>query len=397
MSALALPHPLRAVVIDAHPRDSQQAATVCRQAGLTVAGCAASAGAGLELLDTQRADVVVADLYLPDMDGADLIQSLSMLPRRPHLVVCSTADARLLDATYTLAESLGMPVLAALPKPLQPELLQRALSIAPPPAPPRVASPQPPVSAMEIRDGIARREFHLAYQPKIALPDMTLVGVEALLRWQHPGLGRLSPCVFLGTAHRADLLGALTVEAMRLALADWRQWQRSGLALPVSLNLSAGLLSDPFVAAQLIGMATAAGMPPDCLTFEITEDTELTDLAAALRVLVKLRLGGFGLSLDDYGVGYSSMLRLSRIPFTELKIDRSLVHNAWARPHLLPFLRSAIGLARDLGIQAVAEGVETAQDLQLLQQLGCDQAQGYYLARPMPAAALLRWRGPGRR
>jgi EAL domain-containing protein (putative c-di-GMP-specific phosphodiesterase class I) len=181
------------------------------------------------------------------------------------------------------------------------------------------------------------------------------------------------------------------MEVMRLALRDWQAWSRAGLALPLSVNLSPLSLTDPHLARQLIDAVAQACVPPAYLTFEVVEHAEVADLATALRVLIKLRLHGFGLSLDDYGAGHASMLRLARFPFSELKLDRQLVHQAWQRPHLKPLLRHAIATARELGVTSVAEGIETPEDLALLRELGCDQAQGYLVARPMPAEAMPGW------
>ena len=386
------PGAVHAIVLDADAQARDHTIAACRALGIRISGWSDSGCAGLELLEAlpRAPELTILDLRLADMDGADLIQALALLAPPTNLVMCSAGDPRLLDAACTLAQELGLSVLTAVPKPASADALRRALGLLA-----RVRH-VPAVPAHAVVDGIdamralRRHEFELHYQPKVGLRDMRPRGVEALLRWRHPIHGLLAPAAFLPQVRDADLLAPMTLEVLDLAHADWRGWEARGSALPVSINLPACLLGNPGLAARLIDATAAAGMPASCITFELTEDTELADLAVALRVLIKLRLHGFGLSLDDYGVGFSSVQRLSRIPFTELKIDRSLVHEAWTRPHLLPLLESAIGLAEGLGIEAVAEGVETADDLALLRELGCHQAQGYYLARPLPAPDLAR-------
>lgn len=387
-----------AIVLDADGPERAHTIAVCRQLGIRIGGCADNGCAGLELLETlpRPPELTILDLHLADMDGADLIQAMALLAPQTNLVVCSGGDPRLLDAACTLAQALGLSVLGAVPKPAQAEALQRALGRLAVARRAPAANMPLSIDGVDVMRALRRREFVLHYQPKVALADMRPSGAEALVRWRHPIHGLLTPCTFLPVVREAGLLAPLTLEVMDLALADWRGWQARGTALPLSVNLPACLLCNPSLAARLIDTTRAHGVPPAAITFELTEDSEMADLATALRVLIKLRLHGFGLSLDDYGVGFSSIQRLSRIPFTELKIDRSLVHEAWTRPHLLPLLKSAIGLAEGLGIEAVAEGVEHAADLELLRALGCHQAQGYYLARPLPAddleRLLARWR-----
>ncbi|WP_296950426.1 EAL domain-containing protein [uncultured Massilia sp.] len=393
---------IHAIVLDADGSAREHTIAACRRLGIRISGAADNGCAGLELLETlpRTPELTIVDLRLADMDGADLMQALALLAPSTNLVICSAGEPRLLDAACTLAQELGLAVLGAAPKPVQPEALQRALGLLARARRAPVAGVRPALDGADVMRALRRHEFELHYQPKVALDGMRPRGAEALLRWRHPVHGLLGPCAFLAQVREADLFAPLTLEVLELAQADWRDWQARGAALPLSINLPAGLLGNPSLAARLIASTEAAGVPASAITFELTEDTEMADLAVALRVLIKLRLHGFGLSLDDYGVGFSSIQRLSRIPFTELKIDRSLVHEAWTRPHLLPLLKSTIDLAEGLGIEAVAEGVEQEADLDLLRRLGCHQAQGFYLARPMPAADLERllgqWAGMGR-
>lgn len=399
-------HTLRVVVIDGDERQRNATMALCRQCGLLVNGWSHSGAAGLELLESlpMAPDLVILDLRLPDMDGADLLLALSMLAPTTSVVICSDVCERIQDAALTLAATLGLTALGALPKPATAPALLAALRDCvradhAASVPDRRAAGTPAaiarVDANMVIDGVRAEQFELYYQPKVALDGGALQGAEALLRWHMPGHGMLAPCAFLPQVEAAGVMDVLTLEVVRLALRDWHAWRRAGLALPLSINLSPLSLADPHLASQLIAAVSAACVPPSHITFEVVEHAEVADLATALRILIKLRLHGFGLSLDDFGAGHASLLRLSRFPFNELKLDRLLVQDSCRRPHVKPLLRHAIATARELGVTSVAEGIETPQDLALLRELGCDLAQGYLIARPMPAWALPDWRGAG--
>jgi EAL domain-containing protein (putative c-di-GMP-specific phosphodiesterase class I)/FixJ family two-component response regulator len=404
MNALHYPAPgLRAVVIDGSAADLEASIMQCHAAGIIVNGWSDCGAGGLELIESLPSppDLALIELDLPDMDGTDLLQALSMLEPGLPVIITSRHSQRLHDAALTLAAALGLEALAALPKPLSAAALRDAAHACEPAAAraASVASTRPSCDANMPRpdagavlNALQQRHFELHYQPKTSLQDGVLRGAEALIRWRHPQHGLLSPACFLPQVEAANLVDLVTVEVVRLALDDWRRWHADGLSLPISINLSPLSLTDPHLAEQLIRTVNDAGVPPRAITFEIIEHQEIADLATALRILIKLRMHGFGLSLDDYGAGHASMLQLSRFPFTELKLDRRLIHGAAKRPHMQPLLRHAIAAAREMGVTTVAEGIEIEQDRKLLRDLACDLAQGYLIARPMPAAALPLWR-----
>jgi EAL domain-containing protein (putative c-di-GMP-specific phosphodiesterase class I) len=391
---------LRAILVDSSGTDLDTAIAQCRLAGIAVNGWADSGAAALELIESLPAppDLVIMELDLPDMDGADLLQALSMLEPGLPVIIASRHSARLHDAALTLASTLGLNALAALPKPLNAQALHDASLNCEPAAARAAATTRPDCDASlprpdagEVLNGLQHHQFELHYQPKASLHDGTLRGAEGLIRWRHPQHGLLSPACFLPQTEAANLVDVLTVEVVRMALQDWKRWHADGLSLPISINLSPLSLSDPHLAEELMTAVSQAGVPPRAITFEIIEHEEIADLATALRILIKLRMHGFGLALDDYGAGHASMLQLSRFPFTEVKLDRRLIHGASRRPHMLPLLRHTIAAARELGVITVAEGIELEQDRQLLRELGCDLAQGYLIARPMHARAVPRW------
>ncbi|MFY9512963.1 MAG: EAL domain-containing protein, partial [Rubrivivax sp.] len=234
-------------------------------------------------------------------------------------------------------------------------------------------------------------EIGLHYQPKVDMATGLVRGVEALARWQRPGIGPVPPDVFVALAEQEDLIHPLTLCVLQQALAQAAAWNARGLKLSMAVNLSPRLLDRAALVDEVTDLVLQQGLRTEQVVLEITESSVAGGMGAALGVLARLRLKGFGLSIDDYGTGFASMQQLARIPFTELKIDRSFVHGAHQREPLRVILQSALEMSRRLGLVTVAEGIETLQDWRLLQEFGCSIGQGYLIGRPMPAADLPRW------
>jgi EAL domain-containing protein (putative c-di-GMP-specific phosphodiesterase class I) len=192
-------------------------------------------------------------------------------------------------------------------------------------------------------------------------------------------------------AEEHGLIHKLTLQVMNQAMLQTALWNAHGMDLSVAINLSPLLLDTPDLLQEISGMQQCFGLRAERVVLEITETSLLRELSVALAVLTRLRLRGFGLSLDDYGTGFSSMQQLARIPFTELKIDRSFVHGVHERESVQVMLRSALEMAKRLGLNTVAEGVESLQDWWLLQEYGCTFVQGWLMAKAMPAAEVMDW------
>jgi diguanylate cyclase (GGDEF)-like protein len=243
----------------------------------------------------------------------------------------------------------------------------------------------------ELRDAMNRDELVLHYQPKLAADDGTLLGVEALVRWNHPTRGLLPPSEFIALAEGTTLIQRLTTIVVGKALALSKEWLDNGVRLPVAVNVSARSLLDMDFPTGIAAQLAAAGVPADLLCLELTESTIMTDPDRALLVMQDLRALGVRLSVDDFGTGYSSMAYLKVLPVDELKVDRSFVGEMTASAEDTMLVQSAIDLGHNLGMSVVAEGVEDHQTLVTLQNLGADIIQGYYLGRPMDSAALRQW------
>ncbi len=240
----------------------------------------------------------------------------------------------------------------------------------------------------QVRTALERCEFVVHYQPKLDLRSQRVTGVEALVRWQHPDKGLLAPGEFVPMVEQTALIGPLTANIVEQAVGDLASWRRQGLELEVAINLSARSLLDAELPAQLLEIARRHEVAPELLTIEVTESATLVDPDAAIAVLQRLRAEGFKVSIDDYGTGNASIDYLARLPATEIKIDRSFVAAICEDPRADAVVRSTINLAQHLALTVVAEGIETQEVLDHVTELGCDLAQGYLMARPLPYSEL---------
>ncbi|MEV5569032.1 bifunctional diguanylate cyclase/phosphodiesterase [Spirillospora sp. NPDC052269] len=245
----------------------------------------------------------------------------------------------------------------------------------------------------DLRRALDRGELELRYQPKIALRDGRLVGMEALLRWRHPERGVLGPEEFLPVAAQTYLMRAITHEVVDMVLAQAEAWWREGLTVQVSVNVSGRDLLDADLAETIAEGLVARDLPAAALQLEITERVLTGEPASGSGTVAALTDLGVALSLDDFGTGYSSLVRLKRLPIEEVKIDSSFVGRLTASPDDAVIVRSVVELVGTLGLRSVAEGVEDGQTAALLREMGCDAAQGWHFARPMDtgrATAYLR-------
>ncbi len=244
----------------------------------------------------------------------------------------------------------------------------------------------------QMRLGLERDEFVLHYQPKIALPSGSMIGVEALVRWHHPELGLLGPARFLPWAEGTELMPQITSWVLDRALGQAVAWRDAGWRLPVAVNVNAQDLADDEFPAKASRALRKAGATPDQLTLEITEHMAIATVDNVMGVLTDLRRAGITVSIDDFGTGHSSLTRLRDLPVDELKLDRDLLRQSPSSQDLA-ITRAAIALGRDLGLTVVAEGVEDAERLDFLISMECDAAQGYYICPPLLPKELERWAG----
>jgi EAL domain-containing protein (putative c-di-GMP-specific phosphodiesterase class I) len=243
----------------------------------------------------------------------------------------------------------------------------------------------------ELRRAIEHEQLLLHYQPKVDAHTGQVLGVEALVRWQHPERGLLPPGDFIPLAERTGLITPLTHYVLKAALQQCRQWCQAGHELAVAANVSARRLLDLSFPDEVAGLLAIWQVPARLLVVEITESTIMADPAHALEVLGRLDRMGVQVAIDDFGTGYSSMAHLKSLPVHELKVDRSFVMHMTSSASDAVIVQTTIDLGRNLGLRVVAEGVEDAATWQELEALGCNAIQGYYVSRPIPAEDLTSW------
>lgn len=243
----------------------------------------------------------------------------------------------------------------------------------------------------ELRDAIDGGQLELHYQPKVNLRLHRTYDVEALVRWQHPHLGLIQPEEFVALAEQNGLIAGLTDWVLRAAVKQCRDWYNRGINLRVAVNLSANSLHDLNLPNYIAAILKEADLPADHLAIELTESAMMSDLARAMDIFERLATMGIRLSIDDFGTGMSSLSYLKRLPVNELKIDKSFVIDMAEDEHNAVIVRSIIDLSHNIGREVVAEGVQDRDALQLLEMLGCDTAQGYFISRPRTAEALEIW------
>ncbi len=382
------------LVVDDSAAQRAYAVALCQELGITEVREAGNGQEALALLAalTEPPDLLIIDLEMPTMDGPELLTRLRERGIESPIIVASSRERALLHSVQDLGGSMGLRLIGALQKPLRLDALSAILRNWDSVTDKRKQTAGAlPVDPEELRAGLDRSEIIVHYQPQIAVHSGAVHGVEALARWMHPTLGMVHPDHFIPMAEEHGLIHKLTLQVMNQAMLQTAMWNAQGMDLSVAINLSPLLLESPDLLQEISGLQQCYDLRAERVVLEITETSLMRELSVALAVLTRLRLRGFGLSLDDYGTGFSSMQQLARIPFTELKIDRSFVHGVHERESVQVMLRSALEMAKRLGLNTVAEGVESVEDLRLLQEYGCTFAQGWLMGKAMPAAEVAAW------
>lgn len=336
-------------------------------------------------------DVAIIDLDLPGVDGLELIRQLAGTGTRARLIVTGAQPAGLLFSVETLAHALGIDLLGTLSTPVIAGQLKALLEHYTPlsRAPGRPGAPR--FTFQQIGIGLQKRQFEPFFQPKIELATGQVKGLETFARWRHPEHGILGPASFIDALQQHNRLDFLDWSMIELSVERCRWFQDRGIPMPISLNIAPATLAHPSFVRQMTACLERHQVLPDYVTFEMSETAVLSTNPTFIERLIRLRMMGFGLAIDDYGTAHSNLQLLASIPFTELKIDRSFVDGASRRRPLGTVLRSFLNLAHSLDRMSVAVGVETRQDWDFLQDHGCTYAQGYHIANPMEAAAFPAW------
>jgi EAL domain-containing protein (putative c-di-GMP-specific phosphodiesterase class I)/HPt (histidine-containing phosphotransfer) domain-containing protein len=347
-------------------------------------------------------DILFLDLAMPGMDGAEIIRFLAEKESTAGLVLMSVHEDSLLHAVRDLAVDHGLAVHAILRKPISSGELSvvfdQLLEIESKTQPnigdsgllPQAGSDELP-SAADLDAAIVNGELNVAYQPKIDIEQNSIIGYEGLARWRHPEKGAIPPSYFIPLAEEYDLIDRLTDYIMDMVTDDVKNNPAIFENMKISVNISEKLLSDLSLPEKIVSKILNKNLDPKFFTFEITENTINANPKSALDVLTRFRLKGVTLSIDDFGTGHSSLSRLRKIPFNEIKIDKSFIANFDYDIENRIIVENTISLAKKLSLTVVAEGVEKSVHLDLLKTLGCDVGQGFFFGRPMEVGGLENW------
>ncbi len=334
--------------------------------------------------DKLQPQLIILDLNFGEMDGIQLVNYLHNIHCKSSLILIGSEDERLLMAVKHVAETKQLLVIDFTQKPLQVHSLHKIYDYV------DLKSPKK-INASSIAKALENNAFSMVYQPKIDIKSKKLLGLEALIRWNHSSGIVIPPNDFIHIAEESGLIAPLTHWVIRQVFEDYSNYHKTKPAVQFALNLSPKMLTDLVFPLEAAKLAKEYGVDPTSICFEITETGVSHQSSIILEVLTHLRVLGFSLSIDDFGTGYSSIAELQRLPFNELKVDRSFVLELANSNATKTIVKSTIELGHNLNMSLVAEGVESQDVLNILEELNCDNIQGYLVSRPVSMADLDIW------
>ncbi len=342
--------------------------------------------------ELSAADVAIIDLQMPDRDGLDVLRQLGKIGSA-SVILSSGCDARVLEAARHAARNSGLNVVGILPKPVRRSALKKLLEAVQiqgrAKCGPASIEQTGLIDADALRVALADGQIRPYFQPKLRLRDHTLHGFEALARWEHPELGLIQPDVFIPLAETHGLARELTEVMLNDALAFLSRLPVTDVTMAV--NVPMNICSDSSFPELLRKVLARHDLSPAHLILEVTEAGPLEISQMQIDALTRLRMQGFCLSIDDFGTGVSSLERLVRIPFNELKIDRYFAREISTSPGAEKLVRNLVRIATAMDMSVTIEGIEDAAAMRLSEKIGCEFGQGYHIARPMPGSRALEW------
>lgn len=336
-------------------------------------------------------DIIICDLNMPEMDGLEFLRHLGKSNHNAAIIILSALGNQLLFSASKIAKLHGIKLLGAIDKPINAEKLKSLISgYSRLESKWHIDKDQKKFSIEEIMHGIRELQFEPYFQPKIDLKSGKMIGAETLARWIHPEHGVISPAFFIPMLENYGKINELTYLIIEKSAFAFHLIPKTD-DFTFSINLSPNSLEDFDVTNIITGIVKKAGLSPRNFIIEITESLAMTDEANALENLGRLYMRGFALSVDDYGTGFSSLQQLTRISFSELKIDQSFIKDLAINEYLRIMVKSSIELAHNLNLKCVAEGVETKLEREILSEMGCDIMQGYLVSKPLSLSSFIEF------
>lgn len=350
----------------------------------------------LERIDSWAPTHVIVDLKLGGRDGIDVIHQLARMDCGTALIIASGLGGRILDSAARAAAENGLQLLGSLAKPFSRsallDLLAADVSRSTSPETSSSSSSQANTNVRQLADALHAKELTAYFQPKISCANGDVLGFECLARWPQQDGSIVLPDSFISLAEETGLIHELSKQVYDYALANLAS-RAQGIGLKLALNLSLHNLNDKTFPNWLLEKCQEHGVEPEQVILEVTETASMNNPLTILENLTQFRIRGFHLSIDDFGVGYSSLVQLARLPFSELKIDQMFVKTLANSEESQKIVKSVVSLGHSMGLNVVAEGVEDLWALEFLHHIGCNEAQGYFIARPMDNLAATAWDG----
>jgi EAL domain-containing protein (putative c-di-GMP-specific phosphodiesterase class I) len=385
-------HEQRLLILDDEPAVAKTMQIIAQKLGFSVR-CCTSPEAFFEEVDGWQPTHIAIDLVMPAMDGIEVLRHLGLIGCRAKIILTSGIGNRVLESAGRSAHNHGLSITGTLPKPFRPALLRELLlstEISTRDSTSNKCVTDFIIDAESIAHALHHKQFELYYQPKLDLTLRRITAFEALIRWNHPVHGQINPDNFISFSEGSGQIDAITEMVFDMGL-EWLAQLSHSYPISLQINIAASSLEDINMADRLDELCRLHNVEQRQITLEITESCVMSDFNLSRDVFNRLRIKGFELAIDDFGTGYSSMSQLTKLPFSELKIDKSFVVPSTNSGEAGDVVRLTVELARNLGMLSVAEGVENLETLQFLRRVGCNLAQGYFISPPMRGEHVASW------